>query len=187
MVLRVSGFAGLIQLASDPQNAVGTQAHALGCACGAGGEGQLGGAVRHPVRATERAVPELAALLISSGLQFVLQWRFGNDVFGLALLQAMLALRRTEKRWQGYAGQTLEQRGQVPQHGLDTIVQCQGDHPDLFIAQALLTINDLGIERGVVELAMVVPQGKGVGFLLSMMTQGLFETLHFRRHGRPLQ
>ncbi|MND95127.1 hypothetical protein D3C80_873710 [compost metagenome] len=187
MVLRIGGLAGQVQLVSDPQNAVGTQAHALGCACGARGEGQLGGAFRHPVRATERAAPELAALLISSRLQFILQLRLGNDELGLALLQAMPALPRTEKRRQGHTGQTLEQRGQVPEQSLDAIVQRQGDHPDPFIAQALLAKNDLGIQRGVVQLQMIAPQRNGVGFLLSMITQGLFETLHFRRHGRPLQ
>ncbi|MNS47480.1 hypothetical protein D3C72_800110 [compost metagenome] len=187
MVLRIGGLAGQVQLVSDPQNAVGTQAHALGCACGARGEGQLGGAFRHPVRATERAAPELAALLIPGRQQFVVQLRLGNDELGLALLQAMPALRRTEKRRQGYTGQTLEQRGQVPEQSFDAIVQRQGDHPDPFIAQALLTKNDLGIQRGVVQLQMIAPQRNGVGFLLSMITQGLFEALHFRRHGRPLQ
>ncbi|MNP66633.1 hypothetical protein D3C76_1623640 [compost metagenome] len=94
----MAASASLIQFAGDPQNALGAQAHTFGCPRGAGGEGQFGGASGHPLRATEGAAPESSGLFIAGRLQLRRQVRFGNHPFGLALFQAMTALRRAEER-----------------------------------------------------------------------------------------
>ncbi|MNO73150.1 hypothetical protein D3C76_641090 [compost metagenome] len=182
MVLRVGGLTGQVQLATDPQDAVCTQAHPFGRTRGTGSESQLGRAFRHPVRAAEGAAPELAVLVITRREQFVVQMRLGNDPFGAALLQAMSTLRRAEKARQGHTGQAGEQCSQIPEHGVNAVVQRQGHDLDLFIAQSLLAVHYFGIQRGVVQFQLIAPQRYGVCPTLGMLAQGLHETFHFRRH-----
>ncbi|MNE65408.1 hypothetical protein D3C80_1608840 [compost metagenome] len=116
-------------------------------------------------------------------MQFVVQVRFGDDPFSAALLQAMFALRRAEKARQGDTGQAGEQCSQVPEHGLDTVLQRQGHDLDLLIAQPLLALHHLGIQRGVVQFQLIAPQRRGLCLILGMAAQGLFEQFQLRRHG----
>ncbi|MNL02409.1 hypothetical protein D3C87_1229170 [compost metagenome] len=91
-----------------------------------------------------------------------MQPRLGDYPFSLALFQAMLALRRTEKGRQGQTGQAFEECGQVPEYGFDAIIQRQCDHLHLLLAQALLAIKDLGIQRGVIQFQLIAPQRSSI-------------------------
>ncbi|MNF90854.1 hypothetical protein D3C84_734400 [compost metagenome] len=187
VMLWFSGFAGLIQFPRYPQQAVGAQAHAFGSPGGAGGESQFGRAGVHRAWAGKRASPELGAFLIAGNEQFGFEFRFGNHSFCLALFQAVGTLCRAEEGGQGHASKAFEQRGQVPEYGLDAVVQSQGDDACLFIAQTLLAVFHFSVQRGVVDFQGVAPQGNDVALALGMAAQGLLESLAFRRHGRLRQ
>ena len=126
-------------------------------------------------------------MFITGREQFGVQLRLGDHPFGLALLQTMSALCRTEKRRQRHAGQAFEQHGQIPEHRVDAVVQRQRNHLRLLVAQTLLAIQHLGVQRGVIEFQRVAPQGGRVVIAPGMVAQGFLEALQFKRHGRLLQ
>ncbi|MNJ66484.1 hypothetical protein D3C77_625660 [compost metagenome] len=97
----------------------------------------------------------------------------------------MAALCGAEKGRQQHAGHACKQQCQIPQHGFHTVIQGQCHDPGRLIAQALLAVLHLGLQRGVVQLQLVAPQRNGVGRVFGVPAQHLFEMLQFRRHDRP--